>query len=81
LIAPGGAYKGVAATRDGNLVAAVHPLKECASVLRGPQLRLRAIVEGLKDPTRIIITDDGELFCILDTKGRAAALVDIPSLA
>lgn len=81
LIAPGGAYKGVACTKDGNLVAAVHPLKQCASVLRGSGLVLRAIVEGLKDPTRIILTDEEDLFCILDTGGRTVALVDIPSLA
>lgn len=80
MIAPGGAYKGVAATRDGNLVAAVHPLKRTASVLRGSQLRLRAIVEGLEDPARVILTDDEEFFCILDGKGRTVALVEVPSL-
>jgi hypothetical protein len=81
LIAPGGAYKGVAATRDGNLVLAVHPLKECASVLRGPELRLRAIVEGLPGASRAVITEDGETFCILAGQARMVALVDIPGLA
>ena len=44
-------------------------------------MRLRAIVDGLQDPTRVIATDDGAFFCILDTGGRTVALVDAPALA
>ena len=80
LIAPCTGYKGVAATREGNLVGVVHPLKQAASFLRGETLSLRSIVDGLKAPTRIMVTDDEAFFCVLDSGGNAVALVEIPGL-
>lgn len=80
LIAPGAGYKGVATTREGNLVGVVHPQKQVASILRGGELRLRAIVEGLQSPSRILATDDETFFCVLDPGGNSVALVEIAGL-
>jgi DNA-binding beta-propeller fold protein YncE len=81
LLAPGGGYKSVAATRNGNLVAVVHPLKEAASFHRGPDLLPRSVLSGLRAPARVLATDDDTWFCILDPRGNTVSLVDIASLA
>ena len=78
--APGGGYKSVASTREGTCLAVVHPLKASASFYLGPDPRLRAIVNGLQAPARVVVTDDDAFFCILDPRGNTVTLVAIAGL-
>jgi DNA-binding beta-propeller fold protein YncE len=77
----GGSYKSVAVTRDGRFLAVVHPLKECASFYLGPDPVLRAVLKDLKKPARVIATDDGAFFCILDPEANSLSLVEIAGLS
>jgi DNA-binding beta-propeller fold protein YncE len=81
MIAPAGGYKSVAATSDAELVAVVHPMKQAASFYRGGDMQLRAILDNLKTPSRVVITDDGGFFCILDPGANSISLVEVSSIA
>jgi DNA-binding beta-propeller fold protein YncE len=76
-----GGYRSLAATRDAAFLAVVHPEKESASFYLGPEPRLRAVLRGLKAPARVIATDDGEFFCVLDPAGNTLSLVEIAGLS
>lgn len=79
--APAGGYRSLAATRDAAFLAVAHPGKESASFYLGPEPRLRAVLGGLKAPARMIATDGGEFFCVLDPEGNTVSLVEIASLS
>jgi len=78
--APGGSFKGIAATSDGERVLVVHPARDTVSLFNGKSLDFMLPLQVAPEPRSVLIDPENRFACILSGKGRMVTVLILESI-